>query len=335
MLALRDRCLRLFEEKRFAEALGACEEFVARFGLDQPLETRLALADVMWIACMATAQESVALTGERGAAAMRDLDALLEWLGDQPESDFQNILAWRLADKMRWLGARQEAIGALGELMTLVNEIDDAAITRDIADRIITEGPWLFYIGSDDFSGIVEVLVEELDATGGTFEDPTKLPKPAQSGISQAAIVRSERLHAAFDDLAERLQDDDHPEAPELHALALIHLATALVRLGRGEEAEAILEQVIALGPASVAACDRLIAQEVELKGDGLMDDPATRSGMMLMKATVLEEIGDTEAAIAAYTDVIDQFAEESNPLIASFVQAAREARHDLTTDDR
>ncbi len=323
-VAWQAKCQFFCDEERWSEALDASSEFLAQYKDAEDLRVRWALSNVRLVFSRAVANLSLASTGEIGEFADPELNELIAWLRAQPEPAFAGELARSLRLKVRWHARDEAGLDALEELVDVLARTGDPELVRELADRLLQATPLLFAPSQHEREHVAEVL-----------EDSDQ-PLEPEDVFSERHRHRMVRLARSFNELAEllgSLSQRRSTQAAELRAAMLLHVCTALARLGQVGAAEQVFMQLARLDQAALAACDRTDEDEaaiaLQTNGDALPHLVATA----VLKARIHATNGRTKIAVDALEDVTRTYHDNDSPWIAAALEEADELREELRSE--
>ena len=329
--AWQGKCQVLVRERRWSNTVDACRVCLERYSEYSDFRVRWAVGSVRWSLCCALAELSLSASGVRGALAYAELDSLIDWLGMQPERNFAPELAKRLAVKMRWRARDEAGLVALDDLVGFLAKVNDATLTLEFAEKVADEMARLFAPDDEDSERFVEAMRAQLDEAA-----------PGSNGVdfafSDCHRHRMARLAKSLNRLAELLSgrlSRHNSDAIELRALMLLHVSTALGRLGEAEAADQVFRQFAALDTAAIAACDRLTRDAMQNEADGLGDSTPNLLAIEVFKAKIDVANGRQSDALSLVDDLLARFSDEGSPSVAPAVYAARELRQELTAEPK
>jgi tetratricopeptide (TPR) repeat protein len=314
-------CAALFQAHEWPEAEHASSEMLVRWAStpDLSFRSRVRLAQAMVIRWTALGQL------DQAVSARESLTGLIVWLRSQPETEFHALQTRMLCHQMARDGFMDEALDSLEELVQLVDELDDLALTKDVAERVVAQMSRLLYISDENQARYSQAY----DALDLGEDDP---PEPEDIGISGPLIARLDRVADALSDLADCLDIEDDDAATELRASLLLSELQAVTRLGQAEKAEALFETFASLGHAALAACDALVSLNEQAAEQGHPWAPEAVPAVLILKAGTLIMNDKDETALALLTEIVERF--EGSSSMAAMVRQARDMQSALLDEE-
>jgi tetratricopeptide (TPR) repeat protein len=263
------------------------------------------------------------------------------------DSDAGRLLA--AAAELRGAGEHERAIELADDVLRRLGSTKTDADDRLEFDALMLKAANLFDLGrADDGLALYEQIVADF------ADDPSS---HVRAKLADALAFKGhllfrrpgsgEQAIAAFDELTVLFASADEPHLREMVANALGWKAAALARLGRSDEAGAVIDALIArLDAGDVAATGGLLADTlmrvgaqlvVEHRWQDALDrfttvvtrfeddaDPALRSRVVLAlnnTVAMLMELDRPDAAAATHREMVDRFGPDA---VATFDDVAR-----------
>jgi tetratricopeptide (TPR) repeat protein len=322
-VAWQAKCQVFMDAKRWSEALDASSVFLESSDRNGEFRVRWAIAYVRLVFSRAIANLSLASTGEIGEFAEAELDALVDWLRNQPEPAFAPELARRLRLKVHWHARDEDALGALDELVAVLTRIKDPELVREVADALLRSMPLLFAPNRDDRECATEVLEES-----AVFE-----PEILFSGELLRRMARLARSLNGLADLLGGQSQRSSSSAALLRAAMLLHVCMALARLSQEDGADHVFRQAARLDQAALDACDRIAADAVTNATETNGDSGPDLVAIAVLKARIHSANGRTQIAVAALEDLCSAHEDDSSPWIKAVLEEVEDLREDLLAE--
>ena len=292
------------ELNRWAAAIAACDEIIARFGgSDEP--TR------QWLVAEALVDRGNAKAGLGDReAAIAAYDDVVARFGRSHASHLQLTVAealGRRANACRQCGDREAAISAYNEVIARFGNSDDSDLKWRVADAL--EGKGEISAEHGDWDDALAAY-EEIVARFGESDDPDLRWPVASALAGRGHTYRKRGNHAAamvaYDEVVHRFGDSDDTDLDWQIANALIWRGNASVELGDSKAALAAYRQVIARFEDS---SDSHLQSQVAAALMG--------SGIACLGC------GEWETAIAAYDELVSQYGDSDEPGLQRWVAMA------------